>query len=288
MNQKPVEKIRIGLLSKDKKLEAELKQGVEQAGGGYIYSANGHLELLQKLQMQRVHLIFFDARLPEVRDQLQSLIHLFRQKHDFQTMPIGVFHDEGHLVLKALIADCRVRSINSATGAFLGIMNLMPMVNEPKGAFSETIANEWIQAEFLAALKAKIGEKVSFEAGQPSEEELHSGFLCQVSEEVRSHLAWFKLGARILENDSAGFAEMFQGFSKDEAEAFAENLLRLVIKDFQSKLDAELSFRGAFYFPEIESLPPGDRKILYAKSKPSAFVFRSSHISVLFELTRYL
>lgn len=282
------EKLRAGLISLDKNLEAQLKEAIEQCGGGYIYMAQDHVEMIQKLGVQKIHLLLLDARSPQFAPQAQSFVSFFRSKKDYAKIPIGIYFDDPRFTMKALIVDTHTRAIPATSGLFLGIMNLMPMIQSRENPDFESLSTSFIETEFLTALKSKIGEQVVFEPGAASDDELHSSFLCQVNVEIRSHLAWFKIGARILETETDGFSKMFSGLSADMVESLSESILKGVLEGFQNALELDLHSRGALFFPPMEDLPAQDRKILFSRSQSQPLVFRSNTITVLLELIRYL
>lgn len=282
------EKLRAGLISTDRNLESQFKESIEQCGGGYVYMAQDHVEMIQKLGVQKIHLLLLDARSPQFGAQAQSFVSFFRSKKDYAKIPIGIYFDDPQFTMKALIVDPHVRAIPSASGLFLGIMNLMPMTQSTNSPEYEPLTTSFIEAEFLTALKSKVGEQVVFTPGAASDDELHSSFLCQVNVEIRSHLAWLKIGARILETEADGFSKMFSGLSADMVESVSESILKGVLEDFQSALELDLHSRGALFFPSMEDLPAQDRKTLFSRSQSQPLVFRSNTITVLLELIRYL
>ena len=282
------DKIHLGLITTDRQKEAAFKEALAQAGGGYVHVARDHLEMNQKLGLQTIDILIYDCPKEETGAGAQALVHFFRNKRDYQKMPICLLYPENDFAMKFLITDPRVRGFSASAGAFLPLTTLMPFMHSDESPFElEPLRTEWIESEFLASLKDKLGGQTDFHPHEATDDDLHSSYLCQVNEEVRSHLAWVKSAARILERKENSFSKLFVGMDREAVEEIAQTLLNQIVAEFQEKLKSELINRGALFFPAMENMSAPDRKQIYAGSKTAAFIFASDEIAVLLEMIRY-
>ena len=282
------EKIHLGLITADKQKEGAFKEALTEAGGGYVHSARDHLEMNQKLGLQKIDLLIYDCPATETGAGAQALINFFRGKRDFQKMPICLLYPNEHFEMKSLITDPRVRGFSASSGAFLPLTTMMPFLHTEGSPFElEPLRTEWIEEEFLSSLKSKIGGQTDFHPQPATDDDLHANYLCQVNEEIRSHLAWVKSAARILERSENSFSQLFAGMERAAVEEIAQTLLNQIVTEFQEKLKSELINRGALFFPAMENMSPPDRKQIYSGSKTASFIFASEGIAVLLEMIRY-
>ncbi len=287
-------KMHIGLITLDKTREELYKQAMAQFGGGYVHTAADHLMMNSKLGIQRVDLFVYecgvdsDAMAVEASSRVLSVINFIRSKSDCKKLPVLIFYPGSNYEFKNLISDPRVRAFSKNIDPFMALFTIKPFIDNPDAKEAEALPEHWVESEFMQSIEHKVGSSAVFAPAKASDEDLHAGFLCQVNLEVRSHLAWVKIGARILERQQDGFAKIFKGISHDIAEEFAENLLTQITGDFQQKLTQELSSRGALFFSSIEEFSPADRKTIYGASKASAYLFQSEQIAILLEIIRYL
>ena len=158
--------------------------------------------------------------------------------------------------------------------------------SDPGSAF--TLDASWINAEFTRALKEKMGQGLQFSTRDAQDDEIHSAFFCECQDEVRSHLGWFKISARILDGNSDGMRELFKGLDAEMMEHVATNLLSKVIDDFIHRVHEELAWRGALFYPPIEELAPEERKILHAHYKAQSLIFTCREVTVMLELIQYI
>lgn len=282
------EKIHLGLITQDPARNTAFKEALESAGGGYTHVAKNHFEMSQKLGMQKIHMLIYDCPAGETGAQAQALVQFFRSKREFQKIPICLISDAPDFEMKYLITDPRVRGFAGAAGAFLPIMTLLPFLHSDHDPEElQALSPAFIQDGFLNALKARIGNQTELTAADATDDDLHTSFLCQVNEEIRSHLGWIKFGARILQKETDGLTKIFAGMSPEMMEEVGQKILGQVVQEFLAQIRAELVNRGALFFPPIENLAAPDRKAVYANSKSSSRLFHSPEISVLLEVIRY-
>lgn len=287
-------KMHIGLITLDKSREDLYRQAMSQFGGGYVHTAADHLMMNSKLGIQKVDLFVYEcgvdseAMAVEDSSRVLSVINFIRSKSDCKKLPVLIFYPGAKYEFKNLIADPRVRAFSKNMDPFMALFTIKPFIDNPDAKEAEPLPAHWVQSEFMQSIVNKIGSSAVFSPAAASDDDLHGSFLCQVNLEVRSHLAWVKIGARILERQQDGFAKIFKGISHDIAEQFAENLLTQIASDFQQKLTQELSTRGSLFFSPLEEFSPQDRKVIYASAKSSAFLFQSEQIAILLEIIRYL
>lgn len=287
-------KMHIGLITLDKNREDLYRQAMSQFGGGYVHTAADHLMMNSKLGIQKVDLFVYecgvdsDAMAVEASSRVLSVINFIRSKPDCKKLPVLIFYPGSKYEFKNLISDPRVRAFSKNMDPFMALFTIKPFIDNPDAKEAEPLPEHWVEAEFMHSIEHKVGSSAVFTPAAASDDDLHTSFLCQVNLEVRSHLAWVKIGARILERQQDGFAKIFKGISHDIAEEFAENLLTQIVGDFQQKLTQELSSRGALFFAPVEDFSPQDRKTIYGASKSGAYLFQSEQIAILLEIIRYL
>ncbi len=284
----PNEKLHLGLISTSLERANLFKDALGVGTGGYIHLAKDHLEMHSKLNVQRIDMLIYDCDAKETGDRAQAIVQFFRNKHSYTKMPIGLVYPGDDFEMKYLITDPRVRGFNRSVGELLVLMSLQKFVDAPDTKEIEPLPQEWISTEFLNSIVSKVGSELHLHPAPATDDDLHSEFLCQTHEEIRSHLAWVKFAVRILEKQEDGFSKIFPGLDHEMSEEVGTNLLNQICKDFHSKMKAELKTRGALFFPPIESLPPADRKQLYSSSKTTNFLFSSPEIAIVLEMIRYL
>jgi hypothetical protein len=282
-------KIHVGLISADKAWENSLKEALAQTGGGYVHHGRSMLELYQKMSMQKVQLIVLVMPPGEGGAEAQAVVQFFRGKRDYTQIPICVLTESPQVTMKHLLRDSRVRGFSTLSGAFLALAAMQPLVHQTaQQEFVDPISLPWIESEFLQSLQAKVGEQTIFTVRPANDDDLHSSFFCQHSDEVRSHLGWFKFAARLQDNGQDGMRILFQGMSQEAMEETAQMLLNTIVTDFKSKAEADLQTRGAIFYPPIEDMAPADRKSVYSGSRSSGLLFESNACHVLLEVIQYI
>ncbi len=287
MNSAP--KIHIGLICLDKHAEASIKEAATQVGGSYVHTSKSMLELYQKTGLQKVQLILYVSPAGETGVESQALVQFFRSKKDFSQLPICILTDSPNVQMNRLLKDSRVRGFSILSGAFLALLTMQPLVSHTADTeFIEPISLPWIQQEFLESLQSKVGQGSQFVIRNANDDDLHKSFFCQYSDEVRSHLGWFKFAARFQEGTEGGMKTLFQDLSPDSIEEMAQILLTAIVTEFKAKAEGDLHSRGAIFYPPIEELQPTERKIIYSGSRSSGLLFESVACSVLLEVIQYI
>jgi hypothetical protein len=279
-------KIHIGLVAENKALEADLKQAAEQFGGAYVHQARNTFELIQKLTMQKLQMIVYVLPPSGEGSDFGAAFSFIRSKRDLVKIPICVLTQTPKLEANFLLLDPLVRSFPLSTGAFLAMVSMMPLVQNEKNN-EAVISEDWIQWEFLESLKSKTGQDMQFNIRPATEDERRQSFYAQQSDEVRSHLGWFKFTVRMLEATD-GMSRMFKGMNRDTVEEFAQILIGKVVEEFNQKASVDFSTRGAVYLPEIEKLNAVDRKWVYSHVRHQGFLFEAPECQVLLEVSRYI
>lgn len=258
------------------------------------------IELFQKLGIQKVHLIVYvsttdsdtaaDSAKSTTSAQSQAVVQFFRSKQETKNTPILILTSSPQVQMKNLISDTKTRGFSINAGLFVPIITMRPLIAATADTLSSalTLNTQWIQNEFILALKEKLGEALSFTSFNASDDDTHASFLGQFADEIRSHLGWFKLSARILKENDDGMKKLFGSIDPEMMEEISTSMITKVVQDFTARVHSELITKGAIFFPPIEELQANDRKQLYANAKTQSLIFRCSEMTVLLELNRYL
>lgn len=280
-------KVHIGLVAENKNLENEIQEAAKQFGGSYVHHSRNILELSQKLALQKVQLILMVLPAKGEGSEIGPIYQFIRNKRDLQNIPICLLTETPLLHVAFLLNDESVRAFPLEGGVFMALLCMSPLLQSnrpPEGAVGE----EWVQMEFLQCLKSKVGQEIQFEVRTATDDEMHAPFFCQQSEEIRTHLGWFKFTARLLESDADGLAEIFKGMSRDMMEEVAQNLIAQVVEEFRTKVTEDLGARGAVYLPEVDQLAPADRKWVYSNARHNGILFSAPQCQVLLQISRYI
>ncbi|MEZ0392078.1 MAG: hypothetical protein ACAH59_07690 [Pseudobdellovibrionaceae bacterium] len=276
-------KIRIGLVSEDKNLENDLKQASESMGGAYVYSSKNILELIQKTAMQKVDLVVLNLPASGDGSDFGAVYAFIRGKKDLHKTPICVLSEKEQFEVNFLLTDVSVRGFPRSGGAFIPLLSMAPLV-EAQGSPDGALTENWIQKEFLQSLQANVGQGVHFQLREATEDERRGGFFCQQSEEVRTHLGWFKFTARLLETADAGISRLFQGMNRDTIEEVSQVLINKVTDDFKRKVISDFSTRGAVYLPPKEKMALPDMKWVNSNTKYKGLLYEATECQVLLEI----
>ncbi len=280
-------KVRIGLVAENKNLEVEIQEAAQQFGGAYIHHSRNIIELVQKLALQKVQMILMVLPAQGEGSDFGSIYQFVRSKKDLQNIPICLLTEKANYVAPILINDESVRAFPRQGGAFMALLCMAPLLQSnrpPEGAISEA----WAEKEFLQSLRSKMGQEMQFDIRQATDDDMHSSFFCQQSEEIRTHLGWFKFSARLLDNNSAGLSELFKGMSRDMMEEVAQTLVGQVIEEFKAKVTSDLTSRGAIFIPELERLNPAERKWVLANGKHHGVLYHAPQCQILLQTSKYI
>lgn len=280
-------KVHIGLVAENKNLEPQIQEAAQQFGGAYIHHSKNILELGQKLALQKVQMILMILPSQGEGSEIGPIYQFIRGKKDLHNIPICLLTENANFEFPFLLTDESIRAFPLQGGAFMALLCMSPLLQSnhpPEGAVSEA----WVEQEFLESLKAKVGQHLDFTMTPATDDDMHSAFFCQQSEEIRSHLGWFKFTARLLESEATGLAELFRGMDRDMMEEVGQNLISQVTAEFKQKVMADLATRGAIYLPEVEKLNPADRKWVYSHAQHTGILFSSPQCQVLLQISKYI
>ena len=282
-------KIHIGLINQDKALEASLREALEQMGGGYVHSARSMLELHQKMTLQKIDVIVYAIAQGEDGAQAQALVGFFRGKRDTSEIPICIMVAPLRVEMNRFLNDPLTRGFSLQGGPFLALVTMLPLIEKTALVeFFEPLSIDWIKTEFLTSLQTKVGQASQFTVATATDDDLHASFFCQTSDEVRSHLGWFKFAARFQDSAGNGMKGLFPGMTPEFVEQMAEVLLSSIVTEFKEIVEGDLQSRGAIFYPSIDQMSPADRKLVYAGSRSSGLIFTSESCSVLLEVIQYI
>jgi len=280
-------KFHIGLVSENKNIENDISEAAMQFGGAYIHHSKSIYELIQKLSMQKIQMILLVLPASGDGSDFLAAYSFIRSKKDLQKTPICVLTEASRFEVPFLLTDVSVRGFPLSGGVFLPLLSMAPLM-QSEGSADGVITEAWIRNEFLLSLAANVGQGVQFVVREASEDERRASFFSQNSEEVRTHLGWFKFTARLLDTQAAGISKLFQGMSRDMIEEVSQILVNKVTDDFKQKVMNDISTRGAVYLPEVEKLAPVDRKWVYLNTKYKGILFEASECQVLLEIGQYI
>ncbi len=284
-------KLHIGLIDPGKTFEAPLKEALVSFGsGGYVHTAKTMLELHQKMKMQKIQMIAMMTSPSDPENIYQSMVQFFRSKNETKDIPILIITPSTEVKMKYLITDLKTRGFSSTAGALVPLMTMMPLLTASAKTLDgdKALHLDWIEKEFIEALKDKLGGTLDFTHLKATDDDTHAPYLGQHADEIRSHLGWFKLSARILTRDNQGMANLAKSMDTDSIEEMATVQMTAVVKDFTQRVYNEFIAKGAIFFPPIDEMIPLDRKTLYANAQSLAVLFRCPEMTIVLELNRYL
>lgn len=287
----PTLKLHIGLIDPAKTFEAPLKEALNNTGSsGYVHNMKTMLELYQKMKMQKMHIIVMVTSPSDPENICQATVQFFRSKNETKETPIMIITSSKEVIMKHLITDLKTRAFSATTGALVPLMTMTPMISTSSKSLEgdKSLHMNWIETQFVDALKDKLGGALDFTPKPASDDETHAPFLGQHADEIRSHLGWFKLSARILTENNKGMKELANSMDTEALEEMSNLQMTAVVKDFTQRVYFELVTKGAIFFPTIDAMSPADRKVLYGNAKPMAVLFKCDEMSVVLELNRYL
>lgn len=282
---KAMTKLRVGLVSESKDLLEPVKADLP---GSYVYYSKTLFELSQiygNLKLDAV--IFTEGTLPGEAD-LQSSLNFLRLIANFKESLVFFIHHRTDFKLKGLFFDPLLRSYAVFGGTLIPMLQLQSLANgmDPH-KFAEPLDPEWLQAELARPLSALIGLGSAMPCSDATDDEAHSSFICQSSNEIASNLVWMKLTARILENESERFKERYSSLADQEMEHKAEQLLIQVLSEFKENVVLRLKDEGAVFLQGFESLTPSEKIELVRRGRPRTLIFKSNMCHVLIEQIRY-
>lgn len=280
-------KFHIGVVTGNRSFDDEIKSAAEQMGGAYIHHSRDLLELIQKLTLQKIQMILLILPQAGEGSDYFPLHHFIRSKKDLQNIPVCILTEAPQMRISFLLRDPLVRAFPLAGGFFLPLISMKPLLGS-SGEEAGAVSDDWIRSEFVESFKELIGQNIGLQTRDANEDERRAPFFAQQSDEIRTHLGWFKFTARLLESETSGTGHLFQGLNRDMAEATAQNLTDRVIECFSRKVMDDLLSRGAVALPEREKLPAEDRKWLSAQGRHRGILFYAPECQLMLEISRYL
>ncbi len=280
-------KIHIGLVSENKNLENEIKQSAEQLGGAYVHYSRNVLELSQKSATDKSQLIILDLPSAGEGSEVGSLLTFLRSKKDLQNLPIILLTTPARFEVAFLLLDSKLRCFPKASGLFFPLLSIAPLL-QPDSLATGTLTKQWVESEFLVSLSGQVGQNTQFHIQEPTAKERRRPFFCQQSEEVRTHLGWFKFTVRMLEQSMDSLTKLFKGMTPEMIEEMSTVLLSRVIDDFKIKAQNDLSTRGAVYLPPTDQMNPQERRWVLSQVKNYGSLFTSPDCDILLEVSQYI
>lgn len=250
----------------------------------HFHFSKNMIEFIQLVGSQKIDLIVF-LEAPEL---IKSIKYL-RGKTQFSKTPFLILYKNDNFTLASPHKDTFLKAYKMDNDLFMNILDFLGQLEDPKSfekAF--TIESSNLETAFINAIKSKMGQAQDFIARPATDDEMHSSFYCQQSAEISTHLFWVKYNARILQEGNLAFTEMFKNFSDQEKEEMSEQMLSLVMSNFQAELKKPLQKSGAVPFPPSDELEFAERKDFVKTAKNTALVFESSTSRWVLEMTQYI
>jgi len=275
-------KLRIGLISENPLDANKLKLEYPDT---YVTHARNVIELHRQAGQNTFNAVVF-LNLPEIKKDLFSFHQFLRQKKEFQNLPIAILSSDPVLLSKPF-QDPMVRTFKTESNLFMPLLNFFNSLQK-EGKLSQLVTQSSIETDFSQALGEKLGKDTQFFSRAALSDETHESFICQLSDEICTHLLWIKFSARILETGSQSLKKMLNDPTESELQQYMENLLKLVFEEFNSKLNLNLDEAGALRFIDSEKME-GKDKVPYIKAAKSfPLIFESNICSILLETIRYI
>lgn len=283
----PMTKPHIGLISADPSDENNLKQTLaDMSIGAYVHTAKSLVEMNQKLSIQKIQFLVATFPANESVNQIYALVLFFKQKKDYQNLPIAIMTSNQSCEFSNLIQDAKVRNFKKETGFFIMLMSMLPLLQPETDATLTTLTSDWLQQEILSSAKSTLGQQIDFQLQPANDDDRHQSFIAQINQEVRSHLGWFKITLRLLDEKSDALNQILGASEPEELEALAEAVLNKISQDLAAKINQELESRGAVFYTDMELFNLSDKKLLRSQTKYSAWTLRSKNISLLLDLAQ--
>lgn len=278
-------KLRVGLVSENKELLESVKNDLP---GSYVYYSKTLFELSQNYGNLKLDAVIFTEGTQPGEADLQSSLNFLRLIANFKEALVFFIHHRTDFKLKGLFFDPLLRSYSVFGGTLIPMLQLQSLANgtDPQ-KFAEPLSQEWLQGEFARPLAAVLGSSSEISGNDATDDEAHSSYLCQSSDEIASNLVWMKFTARILEEGSEGLKRKYASLSDHEIEIKSEMILAQVLSEFKAQVSLRLKDDGAVFLQGFESLNPLERIELVRRGRSSTLIFKSNLCSILLEQIRY-
>lgn len=274
-------KKRVGVISEAKESFEPYKNCFPDS---HFHSAKNVIEFTQVIGTQKPDLIIF-INTPEVIKSVKFL----RGKAAFATTPVLILFSNDNFSIPTPYRDAYLRSYKMDSNLFMSVLDLLGKLENPKLFETPfTLDRQKLENDFISAIKKKMGQNENFIVRNATDDEMHGRFYCQQAAEVSTHLFWVKYNARILEDGNPSFEMMLKSFSEEEKEQISNQMLSLVMQDFQNEIMRPIIESGAVPFPSSEKLEFEDRKAFVKTAKNTALVFESPSCRWILEITQYI
>jgi hypothetical protein len=274
-------KKRIGVIAEVKEKFENYKSCFPDA---HFHFGKNVIEFFQIIGSQKPDLVIF-LDTPEVIKSVKFL----RGKAAFATTPFLILFSEDNFSIPTPHRDAYLRSYQLNADLFMNILDFLGQLENPKSLETPfTLDRQKLENDFIGAIKKKMGQSENFTVRIATDDELHARFYCQQAAEVSTHLFWVKYNARILEEGNPAFEMMLKNFSDEEKEQISNQMLSLVMQDFQNEMMKPVIKSGAVPFPPTDRLEFEDRKAFVKTAKNTALIFESASCRWILEMTQYI
>ncbi len=275
-------KIRIGLITEDKTAQDQIKKDFENI---HIYQAPNVMDFYQVVGTNKIDAIVVTGD-QKLAKEFPSYYSYIRQKSQFNSTPVAFICSQP-LLNNYPISDTLVRSYTMDGGYFMALIDFLRVIQDSQ-AITKVIDNKKIETIFLKAMSKKVGLGQNFSSRPATDEEAHSEFLIQHSDEIATNLLWVKFSARILMSGSKTLLQLLKSISEEEQSKLAKQIITAVFTEFHAEMVALLNKEGALFFSKSEAIPVAEKTPYLKKSKSQALLFESSYCSFLVEFNRYI
>jgi hypothetical protein len=285
-------RLKVGLIS-DNKLDVDKMKA--EFDDLHIYHASNVMNLYTIVGGNKVDALIFMGSETKENDQdkpdklakeFSSYHNYIRQKAAFKTTPIAVFTSTP-MLNKHVVDDSLVRCHDLDGGFFIPLMGLFEAIQK-KQALLNPLENQKIETSFKAALDEAFGPLVDFIPRPATDDEAHSEFLVQLSDEISSNLVWIKYAARLLQDGSEIFIRSSGILHEDEIANHTQRTLADAFKNFSSIIIEELKEEGALFFAKSDVIPAAEKAAFIKKAKSHTLLFDSKLCKIAVEFIRYI
>jgi hypothetical protein len=275
-------RLKIGLIAENKQIVDRIKAEFDDV---HIYYASNIMDFYKVIGTNKTDALIFcgEAKLPE---EFSSYYNYIRQKPAFKSTPIAVF-TSCPMVNKHVLEDPLVRYHHLDGGFFIPLMGLMEAMQGNRN-LQNIFSNEAIEVGLKKALDAALGQDADFKARVATDDEAHSEFLAQATDEISCNLLWIKYAARLLNVGSEIFVKSSGMVTEEQMGNHSRQVLLETFEKFAEAILKALKEEGALFFTKSDTLP-GPEKVPFIKKAKSHTVLFESHVCrVLVEFIRYI
>lgn len=255
----------------------------------HFHFATNVMDFYQIIGSQKPSLIVLQGMESDTENDLMTSLRYLRKKSDFAKTPILLLTEKADFRLKGPIQDAYLRAFAVGEKMFLKLIDFLVRTKDPESLAKPFRMDEkYLEESFASAMKKRMGLSSDFTVREPSDDERHASFFCQLSAEIPTSLFWVKFSVRILEEGNPAFQKMMEHYTDEERELMSTNLLTLIMDDFRKQLEVPIVKEGAVTFPPSDELEFEDRKAFVKGAKNRSLIFQSDVCCLLFESTQYI